>query len=343
MRFLIGGASLVVIVAGLKAAAPLLIPLVIAIFLAVVCFPLVQWMRRWGLPTGLAVASTVLTVFLALAGPGALITAAVRQFVAAAPAYQRQLTTRYDAALAWLRTQGVDTAVVRDLIDPASIFNFAVSSLSGIVTFATVGFLIVLVTAFMLLYGARVAGPPHATKERGTGNVARIVREVQIYLGVKTVVSFATGATAALWVAVLGVDFALLWGLVTFLLNYLPNIGSVIAAVPPAVLAFLQFGPTSALLVLGGYVGINQFFGSLVEPYLTGQRLRVSPVAVLLSVIVWGWIWGVAGALLSVPMTMVLKIGLENSREFRWIAQLLEGQRPDFARVRRAPDEPPEI
>jgi predicted PurR-regulated permease PerM len=94
------------------------------------------------------------------------------------------------------------------------------------------------------------------------------------------------------------------------------------------VLALLQLGGTEALLVLAGYIALNQFFGSFVEPYLLGQRLRLAPLAVLVSVIVWGWIWGAAGALLSVPITMALKIGLEHSDEFRWIAQLLEGQRP---------------
>jgi AI-2 transport protein TqsA len=346
MRVLLGAASFVIVAAGLKAAAPLLIPLVIALFLAVVCFPLVQWLRARRVPTAGAVALTVLGIFAAFAGPGALITAAVRQFVAAAPAYQQQLLGRYDGALVWLRARGVDTAFVRDLIDPGTLFTFTVSSVSGLVTFLSVGVIVVLVAAFMLAYGAALAGPPGSRAEPATGTIARIVSDVQIYLRVKTVVSLITGMVAWSWLVILGVDFALLWGLVTFLLNYVPNIGSVIAAIPPVVLAFLQHGPTTALLVLAGYVALNQVIGSLVEPYLMGKRLRLAPLAVLVSVIVWGWIWGAAGALLSVPITMVLKIGLEHSDDFRPIARLLEGRRPEFAApapvASAASDRPPE-
>jgi AI-2 transport protein TqsA len=323
MRVLVGAASLVVIAAGLKTAAPLLIPLVIALFIAVVCFPLVQWLRGHRVPTALAVTLTVLGIFAAFSGPGALMAAAIREFVAAAPSYQQQFLSSYDGVLRWLRGHGFETALLRDVIDPASIFSFAVGSVSGLVTFLSLGFLVALVTAFMLAYGAALAGPPGRPKA-GTGAVARIISEVQIYLGVKTIVSLMTGLVAWSWLEILGVDFALLWGLTTFLLNYVPNIGSVIAAVPPVVLGYLQFGPTTALLVLGGYMALNQVFGSFLEPYLMGQ------LAVLVSVVVWGWIWGAAGALLSVPITMVLKIGLENSTDFRWIAHLLEGRRPDF-------------
>ncbi len=340
MRVLVGAACLVVIAAGLKTAAPLLIPLVIALFIAVVCFPLVQWLRAHRVPTALAITLTVMGILAAVSGPGALIAAAIREFVAAAPAYQQQFLSSYDGVLGWLRARGVETAAFRDVIDPASIFSFAVGSVSGLVTFVSLGFLVALVTAFMLAYGAALAGPPGSRPAARTGTVGRIIHEVQVYLGVKTIVSLMTGLVAWSWLEILGVDFALLWGLTTFLLNYVPNIGSVIAAVPPAVLGFLQFGPTTALLVLGGYIGINQVFGSFLEPYLMGQRLRLAPLAVLVSVVVWGWIWGAAGALLSVPITMVIKIGLENSTDFRWIAQLLEGRRPAFRRPAPLPGSP---
>jgi len=143
---------------------------------------------------------------------------------------------------------------------------------------------------------------------------------------VKTVISFATGVSAGLWVALLGIDFALLWGLAAFLLNYIPTFGSLIAMIPPVLLALVQFGPTRAVIALLGYLGINAVFGNLAEPYLTGRRIGILPLAVLLSVIVWGWMWGAAGMLLSVPITMALKIALEHSSdELRWIAALIEG------------------
>lgn len=328
MRFLLAAAALVVIVAGLREAAPLLIPLVISLFVAVACFPLVQWLRRFGVPAAAAVLITVLAVLAALMGPGALAAAAVRQFVIAAPRYQQQLLQGFDATLGWLGQYDIDTVYLRGLINPGQVFDLTVGTLSGVVTFLSVSLLIVFVSAFMLAYLAALVGPPGASAAATGGPVLRIVREVQVYLLVKTLISLATGLTAWLWLSVLGVDFAMVWGLLTFLLNYVPNIGSVVAAVPPVLLALVQHGSTTAGLVLAGYFGLNALWGTLVEPNLMGRRLRIAPLAVLLSVIVWGWIWGAAGMLLSVPMTMIIKIGLENSQEFSWIADLLEGRRP---------------
>jgi predicted PurR-regulated permease PerM len=339
MRVLVGAASLVIVVAGLKAAAPLLIPLVISSFLAVACFPLVQGMRARGVATGLAVALTAATVVLLLVGPVALVTTAVQEFVRAAPGYQQELLTNYDAALVWLGAQGVDTAVVRELFDPTRLFSVAVANVSGVVRVASLSLLVAILTVFMLIYGTSLAGPPGRTGAGTGGHAARIIREVETYLRVKTAVSLATGGSAGVMLGALGVDFALLWGVLTFLLNYLPTIGSILAAVPPVTLAFLQYGSTTALVVLIGYIVINQVLANVVEPLMTGYRLRVAPLAVVLSVIVWGWIWGPVGALLSTPMTMVLKIGLENSTDFRWVAQLLEGRRPDFSPfVGQSPD-----
>jgi AI-2 transport protein TqsA len=113
---------------------------------------------------------------------------------------------------------------------------------------------------------------------------------------------------AGFWVAVLGIEFALLWGLTAFLLNYIPNIGSLVAAFPPALLALIGYGPLWAVIVLAGYALINLALGSLLEPYAMGRRVGLSPLVVLLSVIAWGWMWGIAGMLLSVPITMSIKI-----------------------------------
>jgi len=331
VRFLLAGAAVIIIVAGLRVAAPVLIPLVISLFVAVACFPLVQWLRRFGVPAAGAVLITVLAVLAALMGPGALAAAAVRQFVGASPRYQQQLLQSYDAALAWLAQYEIDTIYLRVLVNPAQVFDLTVGTLSGVVTFLSVSLLIVFVSAFMLSYLTTLVGSPGAPGPADGGPVGRIVREVQVYLLVKTLISLATGLTAWLWLSMLGVDFAMVWGLLTFMLNYVPNIGSVVAAMPPVLLALVQHGSTTAGLVLAGYVGINAFWGTLVEPTLMGRRLHIAPLAVLLSVIVWGWIWGVAGMLLSVPMTMIIKIGLENSQEFGWIADLLEGRRPSKA------------
>ncbi len=140
-------------------------------------------------------------------------------------------------------------------------------------------------------------------------------------------VSVATGLLIGVWVGVLGVDFAIFWGLVAFVLNFIQNLGSVIAAVPTTLLAMVQIGVGRGLLVALGYLVVNMVIGNFIEPHLMGRRVGLSTLVVVLSLVFWGWVWGPIGMLLSVPLTMVLKILLENTEEFRWVAVLLGDSR----------------
>jgi AI-2 transport protein TqsA len=148
-------------------------------------------------------------------------------------------------------------------------------------------------------------------------------REVQTYLFVKSATSLVTGGLCAAWVAICGVDFPLLWGLLAFLLNYVPTIGMIIATIPPFLVALIQLGPGPAFLLLAGYIVINVVLGNFVEPRIMGRALGLSPLVVFISMIFWGWLWGPVGAVLGVPLTMVLKILLANTEDFRWAAVIL--------------------
>jgi predicted PurR-regulated permease PerM len=151
----------------------------------------------------------------------------------------------------------------------------------------------------------------------------KIIVDVQRYLGIKTLISLATGILIGVWVAILGVDFPILWGILAFLFNYIPSLGSILAAVPTLLLALVQLGPGPAALVGLGYVVVNVALGTFVEPYFMGRKLGLSTLVIFLSLVFWGWVWGPVGMLLSVPLTMVVKILLENSENFRWVAVLL--------------------
>jgi predicted PurR-regulated permease PerM len=146
---------------------------------------------------------------------------------------------------------------------------------------------------------------------------------VQRYLLIKTLVSLATGFVVGIALTILGVDYAILWAVIAFLLNYIPNIGSIIAAVPPMLIAMIQLGPMSSLLVAGLYIVINTIFGNVVEPRYMGRSLGLSTLVVFVSLVFWGWVFGPVGMLLSIPLTMVVKIALENSDRNRWLAVLL--------------------
>jgi predicted PurR-regulated permease PerM len=329
MKFLLGTASAVIILAGVRATAALLLPFVLALFLALISFPLVSWLQNRRIHRAVAVAMTMLAILAALVGPSLLVVTAIRQFVTAVPDYEVRLRQIVAESLRWLRARDIDTTYLTGLLDPAQVLGIMVNTLTGVVTLLSIAFLVVLIASFMLFEAADIRERRHRVlPESLKEHLARVAREMQIWLWVKTVISLATGLAAGLWVAILGVDFALLWGLVAFLFNYIPNLGSIVAAFPPALLALIQFGPLAAAFVLLGYVGINAFFGSFMEPYLMGRRIGLSPLVVLLSVIAWGWMWGIAGMLLSVPITMGIKIALENSEDLQWIGRLMEGGNP---------------
>jgi len=175
---------------------------------------------------------------------------------------------------------------------------------------------------------AEAAGLPAKMKAafgwgEGPERLNKILQEVQRFLAIKSVVSLVTGILVGVSLWLVGVDFPMLWGGLAFLLNYIPTLGSVLAAIPPVLLAMLQLGPGYALVVTLIFLVINVPMGNLVEPYFMGRRLGISTLVVFLSLVFWGWVWGPVGMLLSVPLTMILKILLENTEDLRWIAVFL--------------------
>jgi predicted PurR-regulated permease PerM len=173
-------------------------------------------------------------------------------------------------------------------------------------------------------------GSPDADLDR----FSKAAREIQKYLGLKTAISAVTGLLIGAWVAVLGLDFALTWGFLAFLLNFIPNIGSIIAAAPAVLLALVQLGLAKAILVAAGFVVVNVVLGNLVEPQLMGRTLGMSTLVIFLSLVFWGWLWGPVGMFLSVPLTMILKIGMENSRDLKPVAIMLDSTRAATERLR---------
>ncbi|PLX84867.1 MAG: hypothetical protein C0617_06330 [Desulfuromonas sp.] len=328
VRFLVAAAAFVVVVAGMRAAESLLIPFLLAIFLAVIGAPPVFWLQRKGCPKGLAVLLVVFALLGLELGMAALVGTSLNSFSQSLPFYQERLQEEAAAVLGLLDRFGLpmpDRSLVQ-YIDPGAAMRLVTRILSGLGGVLTNTFLIILTVVFILLEASSFPGKLRAAfsdVEETFGFFDKFVTGLNRYTVIKTLVSLATGAVVAAWLAVLGVDFPLLWGMFAFLFNYVPNIGSIISAVPPVLLAFIQFGPGRALLVAAGFVAVNMVFGNLVEPRYMGRRLGLSTLVVFISLVFWGWVLGPVGMLLSVPLTMTLKIALESSDEMRWLAVLL--------------------
>jgi predicted PurR-regulated permease PerM len=189
-------------------------------------------------------------------------------------------------------------------------------------------FLIIITVIFMLFEASSLPKKVHlalADPEMRMKQVDKFLQAVNNYLAIKTLVSIATGLCVSVMLWAFGLDFFILWGVLAFLLNYIPNIGSIIAAVPAMSLAVLQLGIAEAGLIGLGYLLINTVMGNAVEPRYLGKGLGLSTLVIFLSLIFWGWLLGSVGMLLSVPLTMIIKIGLESSSEGRWLAVMLSG------------------
>ncbi|MFT5815697.1 MAG: AI-2 transport protein TqsA, partial [Psychroserpens sp.] len=216
-----------------------------------------------------------------------------------------------------------------EYFDPAAAMGLAANMLSGLGGVMANLFLIIITVVFMLFEASSIPHKLHLALDDPQARLKQIdqfLASVNNYLAIKSLVSIATGVIVSIMLWAFGLDFFLLWGVLAFLLNYIPNIGSIIAAVPAMSLAVLQLGPAAAGFIGLGYLTINTVMGNVVEPRYLGRGLGLSTLVVFISLIFWGWLLGTVGMLLSVPLTMIIKIALENSKEGSWFAVLLSSE-----------------
>jgi len=325
---MIMAAAFVVLIAGMQAAASLLVPFLLAAFVAIICLPLLHWLTvKLHVSSALSVLLiTLLIVFVSLS-VGAFVGSSVADFSHNLPSYQQRLQLLTAHAVHWLGGMGIvmSSQTVLDALDPSAAMGMAGKVLSGLGNALANTFLIVLTVIFLLMEASALPHKWAAMGEQAPSvqQFEAFVKSVSSYFAIKTWVSLATGVFIAIWLAVLGVDYPLLWGVVAFIFNFVPNIGSMIAAVPAILLALVQLGSTDALLAGLGYVIANVVMGNIVEPKFMGKGVGLSTLVVFLSLVFWGWILGPVGMLLSVPLTMIIKLGLESRPDTQWMAIIL--------------------
>ena len=327
-RILLTMAAFVVVVAGVREARELLVPFLLSAFIAILAAPPLFFLRRKKIPIGIALALVIGIVVIAALLFGILVGSSIDDFSAQLPIYQERLNSLTGTFLAWLADMGVTIPkqTASKLLDPAKAMQMAAAGLSSLGGLLTNTLLILLTVIFILLEAASFPTKLSTIlqdPDTGLNRFGGFLNNINSYMAIKTATSALTGILVFIWLWTVGVDFPVLWGTLAFLLNFVPNIGSIIASVPALLLALIQLGPGGALWSLLGYILINVTIGNLVETRFMGRGLGLSTLVVFVSLVFWGWILGPVGMFLSVPLTMMIKISLDSSDETRWIAILL--------------------
>jgi len=323
-------ASAMLVLTGLYFARDFFIPVSLAFFLAAVSFPITNWLREHKVPRFFSVLITVLVVFAFLSGIMVVGFLLIND-LAEGHRLEQYGRKMYDAALSggaqleqW-KFEGAQEEIKKFLTAEqiGDFFKENITSLLGGVLETLKSSFIVLILLVFMLSEARMFGRRFESIVEAQGpNLQRMLsatRDIQKYLGIKTLISIATGVFAGLLCWAAEIDFPLLWGIVAFALNYIPAVGSIIAGVPPVIIALLSHDIKHAAVVAFGYLLINGFLGNFMEPALLGRRFGLSTVVVVIAVLFWGFLWGPVGMLLAVPLTMLFKVALDNSYELRWL------------------------
>ena len=329
---LINMAAFVIVVAGMKAATPLVVRFLLAVFLAIICAPPLFWMQKKGIPELIGMLLMIVVILGVWVSVVTLIGSSMTDFTRNVPGYQERLLEQTAGWWNWLTERGIvlDRSILTDTFNPGKLLKMAANTLNGLGGMLTNTFVIFLTFFFIL---SEAAGFPCKLRAiQGEQSLAlkkygEIATGVNRYLGIKTLTSLLTGTVVGVALSIQGLDYAVMWGVVAFLLNFIPNIGSIIAAVPAVILSLVQLGGGAALVTGSIFLAVNIVIGSILEPRVMGKGVGLSVLVVFLSLAFWGWVLGPVGMLLSVPLTMAVRIALDESESNRWLAILLSSNR----------------
>jgi len=333
--------GIIVVLAALKAAAVLVVPLLLAITIAVAFQPIAERLHARGLPPMVAALVTLICVLGFIIGIGWLVGTAAGDLVASVPSYAADLASARDDALVWLDAHDMGSLAtgVREFNPGAKLAGVVGGLLlmtTGILgNLLTVLFLTVFIQLEAGLLKQKLAMILHR-EQAPMDRTLQGIAEVQKYLRVKFALSLANGVLLGTWCAIWGVSNPLLWGVLAFALNFVPVIGSLIAAVPPVLLGVVELGWGGALGITAGYVAVNIVVDNVVEPRLMGRALGLSPLILMVSLLLWGFVLGPVGALLSVPLTVAVRVYCDFHPETRWLGLLLASKTKGYQDVAKA-------
>lgn len=327
LRLLIGGGGLVLLVAGMRATADIINPFLLALIFAFTFGPMIGLLEKKGLPSWLAL---LLTLFLIIGGGILLILfvgTAIRELVDTLPTYQSSAQEQTNSLQESLANLNINVQSTLSTFDPSKIFDVIGTILVDVVDAGAATIFMLFILAFMLFESmgmSRKLDTPRFSDRQFIKQFARFGATIRRYVLVLTWINFLVGVGDAIFLAILGVDFAVLWGLLAWFMGYIPSVGFWLALIPPVMLAYAESGAGLALIVFLGYVLINGTVQNIVQPKLMGDELNLSPLVIVASLFIWTWVLGPVGALIAVPMTIaVQQLVLGSSEGTMWLADLM--------------------
>lgn len=325
--FFLVAASIVVVLTGIKSAVPIVVPFILSVFIAIILTPYYNWLNAKKSPQILSLFIVLLSFVGLLSLMGVLLGTSIQNFSSNLPSYSEQLKIQLAGFFDFLLSVGIEVPEeeITKMLNPAMIMTFAAGTLKSVGSTITNSFVILLMVIFMITeagdFVKKLAN--HGRDGSTLSHVEEITAKIKHYMALKTVISLATGTIVTIMLSFFGLDYAFLWGVVAFLFNFIPNIGSIIAAIPAIMLSLIQLGFLETSIIALGYMLINTIIGSMIEPKVMGKGLGLSTLVVFLSLIFWGWILGPVGMLLSIPLTIMAKIALYADENTRFFAELL--------------------
>ncbi|MFN2315286.1 MAG: AI-2E family transporter [Gemmatimonadales bacterium] len=322
----IGGAVLVL--AGMRAAAPVVGPLLLALLITIAWSPASLWLRRRGWPPAVAALTGIVVSLVGLALLVALVWSSLIGLEDKLPEYQPRVAALQASGAELLAKLPFDSSrlLSAEEVQPGALVGYALQMIGGVTSAAGALALLGLLMAFMMLesvrYPEKLERVLTASEETRT-RITRFGESMRSYIVINAVFGLIAAVANTLLLLALGVDFAILWGVLSFLLSFVPNVGVLISIVPPALMALLQFGAGRAVIVAAGFFVINFIVDNILKPRFVGSSLNLTPITVVVSLVFWGWLLGPAGALLAVPLSIAVKFLLEIFEESRWLAALM--------------------
>lgn len=311
IQYLVGAAAVVIIVAGMKAGAGVLNQILLALLLSMCIIPLPAWLIKKGVSRGLAIAISLVVIVIGGLAFSALLAKSISDVVASMPKYEEKLTALYQDFQDFAMSNNLDiSALVKKAnVGPDKIISAAGAIVNILTGFISSSFVIAMLIAFMVIELVTYSDKTKKGKMeeiRAMNWIHNMGGDLRKYVNITALGGVITAVLNYFLLLALGVDFPFLWAVLSFLLNFVPNIGFIISVLPPALLALVDMGLTQTLIVFGGFWLINALVENVFRPIFMKETLNISLLTTFLSLIIWGWILGLPGAILGVPLTLVV-------------------------------------